>query len=191
MLYHIDRLNLLHQNRILDLDKFFLPNSKSLQPIVTDYYPQGLSFHGDHYYLSGSDPSQTGALVYELIYEYERKLNFPNQLSRYQSFFCTTESDLQKWLSLFSNGNLDIQKGYSIWEIDPLDSKTQEFDASLIGGGNLNGLEVFSPLVTQYFAKKYWSGEKNPEESNVLNEILVSPRMKCVRKIPLSDIQLS
>ncbi|MGM0260410.1 DUF2441 domain-containing protein [Enterococcus sp. AZ102] len=181
--YHIDRNNLLKENTIYTLDNQISVSPKILEPIVKNYYPDGLSLHGKRYFSEPSNIDYVGTTIYESIFEYERKLYYANKNSRYQSFFAVKQiDDLKKWLNLFSVNNLNE---YSIWEIDTLDSIVQEFDASFLIGGDLNSLKSFSPLVVSYKAKKYWDSELS---NDPLKELLIYPEIKTLKRIAISSI---
>lgn len=169
--YHIDRANLLLPNKTIKLDKTIKIDPEYLQIYLEESYPEGFSSHGDYHITRQGSAHNAGNVVYETIYEYERKLHFPNCLSRYQSFFgLESLEDVKLWLKFFSNNQTAQQQKFSIWEIDTLDSEVQVYDSLFLGGGDLNELSSFSALGTQYNAKKYWSGQmsENPH-SNFLN----------------------
>lgn len=184
--YHIDRRNSLTIGRLVTLDKSIKMEPSILQTILDERYPDGFSHHGDNDFTRLSDRGSAGQFVHEAIYEYERKLYFPEMNSRYQSFFgLKTKEDVTKWLSLFTQKNLDLAKNYTIWEIDTLDSKVNELDSVHLGGGTLEALEKFSPVVVAYHATNYWSGIKS---QNPRMELLISPSFLPLRKMSLSEI---
>lgn len=180
--YHIDRNNSLRENTLYSLDNEISVSPKFLEPLVKDFYSDGLSLHGKRYFSSPSNSVYAGTTIYENIFEYERKLYYPNKNSRYQSFFAVKEiKDLRKWVTVFSMK--DLEK-ISIWEIDTLESAVQEFDAAFLIGGDLKSLENFSPLVSSYKAKKYWEGEFS---DNPMKELLIYPEIKTLKRIAISS----
>lgn len=184
--YHIDRKNILIPNKIVDLDTSIKIDPDYLQSKFEDDFPEGVSKHGDQYFASVGKNGNLGNYVYEAVYEYERKLRFPDKISRYQAFFgIETMNDLRIWLNFFTKNNISAQKKMTIWEIDTLDSVVQEFDASYIGGGDLNALQQFSQLTARHYSEKYWSGEMS---DSPLKELLISPKVKILRRVKFSEI---
>lgn len=181
--YHIDRLKLLRPNQIIQIDKFYKAPLDELQTLISDYYPDGLSKHANQYYLHPTNEYNVGNSVYELLFEYERKLNFPELISRYQAFFALqTLDDVKDWLSFFDSKN---QYKFPVWEIDTLDSKVQEYDSSLLGGGPLDGLKNFYPLTAIHHANEYWSGSTSETPRK---ELLIYPKVKVLKKIKPNDL---
>lgn len=180
--YHIDRNNSLREDTFYSLDNKISVSPQFLEPLVNDFYPDGLSLHGKRYFSSPGNPAYIGTTIYENIFEYERKMYYPNNNSRYQSFFAVKEiKDLRKWISVFSMK--DLTK-ISIWKIDTLESAVQEFDASFLIGGDLNSLANFSPLVASYMAKKYWNNEIS---DTPMKELLIYPEIKTLKRIAISS----
>lgn len=171
--YHIDRANFLRVG--MDIS-FFKPTNypdKELQKEIELLYPKGLSKHGIYYLADIPLPEHRDNAIIESVFEYERRLNFQNKLSRYQSFFASeTLEDLNFWYKLIGSNVC------TLWEI--------EFNHSnyLILDSNWLSLGTNKPpfLTASYNAKQYWSGKKS---DNYIPELLISPPLTAVRKITL------
>ena len=182
--YHLDRSNLLTSGKHLSLDTTIKIDPSLLQNVLESNFPSGVSRHGDTYYTRQATQQNAGHLVYESIFEYERKLHFPNSISRFQSFFgLKNETDVNHWLLKLSNNNPQQAKKIKVWEVDTLDSAVQKYDASFLAGGSALDLSSFSPLVASYWANKYWSGELSEHPSI---ELLISPEVRIIKPIKTS-----
>lgn len=82
--YHIDRFGKLEVGKELRLTKFNDIKPIQAQRIVDKRFPEGLSRHGDQYFAAPIDGSSSFSNhMYEMIFEYERLLNFSKMPSRF------------------------------------------------------------------------------------------------------------
>ena len=175
--YHIthDTVEINQICELLDPDLSIIRDD--MKHIITDIYPEGLSRWGNYLYPQRSNAQNAGMMVYETIYEYERRLNFPDLPSRFQSIFATKSiEDLKIWLPTFQARNIP----FFIWKIDTLDSSVIELDSNYLAGGDVFGLQAFSPVLTSFAANKYWKGSMT---DNPRKELLVSPKIKFIENI--------
>lgn len=185
--FHIDRNKVLTEGDILSVvpTKKINLNNQSLTIQLEKFFPSGVSQHGIRYFTQPSFSINSGAVIYETIYEYHRKLFYPEKNSRHQSLFAIeTKKEVLLWLNKF---NLDINDpSIVIWEIDTLDSKVDKLDATLVAGGDIAVLEEFSTLQTTSWADSYWSSNEN--SSNSLPELLIYPSFKVGKRIDINNL---
>lgn len=139
ILYHVDRSGHLATGMKIDLVKNF-------EKLVPEYYFEGLSSHGVHYYL-GDFKSKDDTL--EAIFEYERRLHYSDRFSRLTSFYA---SDANGVLRAIEKRNLD-EVFYKIYEIEVSDDCYQKYVMNLVRGWNMES--------TIYYAKCYWENKKD------------------------------
>lgn len=166
--YTLDRLQTLRENLNVTLVRYSDITPPQLQLYVDELFPEGVSTHGERYFLRNtSRPNELSPSI-ELLFEYVRRANFPHRPSRFQCMFgFETPNDTVKFREQFGN-NQGV-----IWEI----SVEQYFKAnmSLLRFGD-------SILLYSYFANKYWAGEAG-SDPNPFWEILLIPPIKVIRKI--------
>ncbi|QBX23685.1 hypothetical protein Javan146_0008 [Streptococcus phage Javan146] len=175
--YHIthDIVEINQVYELLDPDLSIV--QAEMKCLITNIYPEGLSRWGNYLYPQRSNAQNAGMMVYETFYEYERRLNFPDLPSRFQSMFATKSiEDLKMWLPTFQARNIP----FFIWKIDTLDSKVIELDSNFLAGGDVFGLQTFSPVLTSFMASKYWNGSMT---DNPKKELLVSPKIKFIEDV--------
>ena len=95
-LYHVDRTCILQEGQILNLKKNFSLESSANQKcleLAQSFITDGLSQHGITYFLYGQTDNNVMSLsnVMEIVFEYERLLNYKDKLSRYKSFYAFSE----------------------------------------------------------------------------------------------------
>lgn len=139
ILYHVDRSGHLATGMKIDLVKNF-------EKLVPEYYFEGLSSHGVHYYL-GDFKSKDDTL--EAIFEYERRLHYSDRFSRLTSFYA---SDAASVLKGIEKRKMD-EVFYKIYEIDVSDDCYQKYVMNLVRGWNIES--------TIYYAKCYWENKKD------------------------------
>lgn len=179
--YHIDRRKILQPGDVVTitpLSNIHIPSD--IQKELDTFFPDGLSFHGVQYFSKETDPDNAAAAVFETIYEYHRRVFFPASISRMQSLFaCPDKDSVRKWVE-----KLNLKKGsYTVFEIDTLDSVTEEHDAALVAGGSLDQLSYFSSLHTSSWASDYW----NSDTTNELPELLISPSFQVIKICSISS----
>ena len=139
ILYHVDRSGHLATGMKIDLVKNF-------EKLVPEYYFEGLSSHGVHYYL-GDFKSKDDTL--EAVFEYERRLHYSDKFSRLTSFYA---SDAVSVLKGIEKRKLD-EVFYKIYEIEVSDDCYQKYVMNLVRGWNMES--------TIYYAKCYWENKKD------------------------------
>ncbi|MNW44388.1 hypothetical protein D3C74_216220 [compost metagenome] len=168
--YHVDRFNKLSAGMTICLQDIYVEPA-ILKTILDKRYPNGLSLHGDKYYGQPASKETLQDILTENIYEYERKLYFPDRPSRLQSFFASeTIEGAMFWVSRIG------VKNYTIWEIEFPDDRFVKLDAAWLGVNK----DDLSFLVAAYFAEKYWSGEasENPQW-----ELLIQTPVKIISSV--------
>ncbi len=175
--YHITHSNV-EKNQIYELlEPDFSIIDDSMKHVITNNFPEGLSHWGNYLYPKRANFQTAGMSVYETIYEYERKLNYPEKPSRFQSIFATKSiEDLKLWIPTFQGRNIP----FFIWKIDTLDSKVIELDSNFLAGGDVLGLQTFAPALTAYVAKEYWNGSMTGDPRK---ELLISPKIKFIEDV--------
>ena len=139
ILYHVDRSGHLATGMKIDLVKNF-------EKLVPEYYFEGLSSHGVHYYL-GDFKSKDDTL--EAVFEYERRLHYSDKFSRLTSFYA---SDANGVLRAIEKRNLD-EVFYKIYEIEVSDDCYQKYVMNLVRGWNMES--------TIYYVRCYWKNKKD------------------------------
>ncbi|MEK3699367.1 hypothetical protein NYE33_20555 [Paenibacillus sp. FSL R10-2199] len=172
--YHIDRLGSLKAGETIRLRDVSL-NPSILKDILDQRYPSGLSMHGDKYYATQANEGELQDILTENIYEYERRLHYPNLPSRFQSFFASeTIETAMFWVSRIGLHN------YNLWEVEFSEDKYVKLDAAWLGIDKNN----LSFPVAAYFSEKYWSGvaSENPQW-----ELLIQPPVRIIRIVKSSQ----
>ncbi len=166
-LYHIDRSGHLSSNQILNLTKNFYT-----EVTENEYFKDGLSSHGVHYYLDDIDNRDHGI---DVIFEYERMINFPNKLSRYQSLFAF---DINGVIDFINKKELN-DNFYKIYEIE----------AEYYERHNMNLVRGWSHCVMSKWAKLYWNDEMDPnKEREPIYEYLVKLPVKIGKEVLFSEL---
>ena len=183
-LYHIDRGGSITSGKTINLnnnvafdeidkiyeDAYFLVKNK--------YYKEGLSNHGLNYLLRNDfqyDKKMHLPVVMDVIFEYERLLNYPEKLSRYQSFFAFDKEGVLDYIKMTNIEN----SFYKIYEVES--SYYEKYNMNLISGG-----EHFSISA---MAKHYWENEDDPFERPTLNEYLLKFPVKIVKEVKIKDLK--
>lgn len=174
--YHIDRLNRLNVGDEIKLAKYndiSGPDKNTtliLQGQVNFMFPDGVSSHGEQYYISGSLFNDTSYDI-ELIFELYRRIYYPDKISRFQAFFCVEKENILKMLNRLRANINEV----TIYEIEC--EEYEKFDMNLLNKG--------SNLVNTVYAQLYWSGDNI---GNPLYEVLAKPPIKIIRTVTLNEI---
>lgn len=174
--YHIDRLNSLRVGQEINLMKFkdISCNNPSINAALQSQFDmfmkEGVSRHGDHYFATNPFFYDTSYDI-ELIFEYERKLNFPELPSRFQSLFAVDRENI--FPMLYRLGAL--HKSVRIYEVEC----NNYFKA------DMNLLYKGSNLINTFYAKRYWSGENL---SAPLYEYLLKLPVKVIRRVAREEL---
>lgn len=165
--FHVDRLCKIDPTREIGLAKFTNITPPILQDHVDKMFPDGVSLHGDRYFLQNSaNPLLTNPNI-EIFFEFVRRADFPNKPSRFQSLFASETYEEAKFFKE-NYGNNESK----IWKI-----KAKQFhkgDMSLL----TNDCAI---LVYSYYAQLYWSGEQGP--FTPVWEILVKPPVEILKEM--------
>jgi hypothetical protein len=100
-LYHVDRKQTLVSGQVLELTRFNdilltgrgVTDPTLLQRHVDDMFPQGVSRHGDQYFLGHQSLATVASPSIELTFEYVRRAYFPDKPSRFVSWFAADSLD--------------------------------------------------------------------------------------------------
>jgi hypothetical protein len=85
--YTVDRRQTLHQGFQIELVKYNDINPPELQVHVDEMFPEGVSSHGEFYFLRNSSHHGLANPSIELVFEYVRRAKYPDRPSRFQSIF--------------------------------------------------------------------------------------------------------
>ncbi|MGF1878095.1 DUF2441 domain-containing protein [Photobacterium frigidiphilum] len=158
--YAVDREGRLNKGEELSLDKHEDISPDFLQSHVDGMFPDGMSVHGEKYFLSNDSKGNIASPAIELLFEYVRKSDFPEVNSRFQSFFaCETLDDARLFRNKFGDSSSRI---FEIHSSNP----SVKVNMNLLSNGS-------STLVCSYFAQEYWMGHAGPDE-NPFWEVLLS-----------------
>lgn len=166
--YHVDRTNRLTVGQEINLNyvsikpQFVMNNAISL-------YNGYLSYHGEQYSITNyniSDSSHTTEQIFELI----RMKDFPNKVSRFQSFFAFSSLDHAK-LFLEKHKNLN-NRSCPIYKV--------EWNHDNFHYGDMNLVKGDSILQSYSLSHEYWSGLKKVDS---IMEVLIKPPVKIVSRI--------
>ena len=167
LFYHIDRVGKLTEKAIIGLTKFNDIQPIVLQEHVNSLFPEGVSQHGDTYFISNNGNMININTEIELIFEYVRRSNFPKMLSRFQAFYAFDNIyDANEFRVTYCNS-----KG-SIFEVE-----AEYFEKHDMGMLMLNG----SILSISYYAHLYWKGESNSEKPKWEN--LLKPPIRISKRV--------
>ena len=175
-LYHIDRSGNLSCG-ILNLRKEVSINMDTVignmfENNLKRYHQNGISFHGEHYYANKINDI---SFMIDIVFEYERLLNFPNNISRYESFFAFDKAGVLKFLS--ENQIED----YKIYEVE---SKYCEKHNMRLLKGNVN-------FIMSKLANDYWNctNRYNIELDNPLYEYLLQFPVHIIKEVKIDELK--
>jgi len=125
-------------------------NPPFLQKHVDAMFPDGVSKHGDLYFLNNESRANVTGPAIELLFEYVRRAHFPDKPSRFASFFAVDSLPAAIEFNAKYGGG-----AAAIWEVEA--NAHFRGDMTLLTSGQSN-------LFYSYFAHLYWSGEAGPEK---------------------------
>ena len=167
-LYHVDRLGHLLPNQIIELTNDFYNDTTD-----NEYYKEGLSSHGIHFYLKDINDKD---YAMDAIFEYERIINFPKKISRYQALFTF---DINGVMAFIKKKELN-DNFYKIYEVDP--EYYERHNMSLIRG--------WSHCIISKMAKLYWNDEVDPDDKKeVVYEYLIKLPAKIGREVSYKELK--
>jgi hypothetical protein len=160
--YAVDRERKLSHGKVLCLEKHNDITPVELQKHVHELFPEGVSIHGDKYFLNNASLGNVTEPAIELMFEYVRKAHFPFITSRFQSFFaCENLDEARAFKKRFNDSTLPI---YEICS----DSSYFKANMNLLRNGD-------SILVGSFFAQEYWSGRSGPDATPFWEVLLSLP----------------
>ena len=166
--YTVDRKETLQQGIEITLQKYNDIKPDYLQKHVDMMFPDGVTLHGEQYFLRNTTKGIIITPAIELLLEYVRRAFFQSLPSRFQSLFGFESIDYaKKFRSQYGNPNAPI------WKVEV--ELYFRADMSLLTLAN-------SLLFSSYFAYQYWSGDSSPSNKPFW-EILLVPPVKILRKI--------
>lgn len=166
--FTVDRVGRLQAGQVLTLEVFNDLQPPELQSHVNEMFGNGVSRHGNQYFLSNSSVANVTSPSIEVLFEYVRRAHFANRPSRFQSWFgLETVAAARNFHSRFGSGSARI------WRL--------ECDDYFRGNMNLLTSKQ-TTLVCSWFAHCYWRSEQGPV-SAFWEYLLVPP----VRVLQLAD----
>jgi hypothetical protein len=178
-LYHVCRrsnsitagqkLELINATEIEDAPSFV---NECFNEMKNTYYKEGLSEHGMHYFTTNN---QNNSRLIDVIFEYERLLNYSDKLSRYQSFFALDKDSLIDFIKRYTY----LTDDYKVFEV-----KSDYYERH-----NMNLLFGSTHCVVSSFAKKYWSDSDYDKDVKPLYEYLLKFPVEIVREVSIDEIK--
>jgi hypothetical protein len=168
--FTVDRAGQLQRGMVLNLKQYKDIKPAELQAHVDTTFPNGISPHGNTYFLTNTTLAKETNSAIELLFEYVRRSDFSDCPSRFQSIFAVESvDDAVEFDRKFGNGNSRI------WEVE----------AKSFFRGNMNLLNFGNNtnLVYSYFAHMYWRGERGPIEVQEFWEILLVPPVRVIDEV--------
>jgi hypothetical protein len=169
--FYVDRSGVLTEGQELTLhDPRTLPplpweNLRDpLMELLAELFPDGLTYQGLGYlYYQNSvllpNPGQTvlpgpelegmRSRIIELLFELVRRAEFPERPSRLESVFgWETEEDARQFVASRQDTGQAV-----IWKVE----------GDSVFRADMELTRLFTPLVSWWLARRYWSGEANPD----------------------------
>lgn len=164
--YTVDRIGSLKPETVLVLQRFDDIDPPELQAHVNGMFPNGVSSHGNQYFLSNTSLASLASPNMEILLEYVRRACYSTCPSRFQSYFgFQTIDDAITFRARFG------EPQNSIWQVACRDYF--KADMHLL---NMQG----SILQYSYWAHLYWKGQPG---SSPFWELLLAPPVKVVAQI--------
>lgn len=169
--HHIDRLGTLRPDSTISLTRYNDINPEDLQQHVDLLFPEGVSNHGEHYFLKADTRARAVDPVIELLFEYVRRSFYTDKPSRFQSFFAFgSREDARIFMERYCNSRC------TIWRVECDESRAFKADMNIL-------TLIDSLLVTSYRAHCYWQGLPDPGGDSPLWEFLLSPPVKVLERL--------
>ena len=145
--FTVDRLGSLTEGQVCSLVKYSDVMPPALADHVEELFPDGISAHGERYFLRDEAKVTITNPMLELLFEQVRRAAFSQCPSRLQSMFAVeTLAEAKRFQSDYGGAAIYKVKADVIFR----------GDMNLLHGGN-------STLVTSWFAHQYWKGEAGPQ----------------------------
>jgi len=181
--FHLDRANSLKIDEGSTIELKPIPRQKNIELMsknLMQQYPNGVSQHGISYLL---DSYKKDSITSEWFLEYERKINFLEKPSRFQSVFAFKElDDIRRFISKVEF-NQDV---LFIYELEA--EHYFKGDMQMVGSQS-------SPLIQSAMAQAYWEGKSLREmDEKFINiiplwEYLLVPPIKVIGKFTLKLVK--
>lgn len=144
----MDRLGTLAEGQVCRLEKYADVNPQVLADHVEELFPDGVSAHGERYFLRADAQALIVNPMLELFFEQVRRAAFAKRPSRLQSMFAVE--------TLAEANQFQAQHGgVAIYKVS----------AEVIFRGDMSLLQMGnSTLVVSWFAYQYWKGEAGPAD---------------------------
>lgn len=183
--YHIDRWNNLKSGQEINLTKFndiVVPGNTEMtikfNQKVEEYFANGVSRHGERYFIASikeEDIKKDKDIIInydiELIFELERRVKYPQAISRFEAFFAVEKNEVKRMVRSLCKGPQAVK----IFQVEC--EEYLKVDMSL--------LNKSSSLATIVNADMYWMGESS---SNPLYEILLKPPVKILKEVSFKEL---
>jgi len=164
--YTVDRRNSLSAGTICNLIVYSDIQPAALQNHVNTMFPEGVSTHGEQYFLKNESHSTVISPMLEVVFEYVRRAKYPHLPSRFQCMFAVN--------SIEAANSFKSKYGS---EFSPIYRVKSEIAIK----ADMNLLTAQTVLVTSYFGNLYWSGEVHPEKEPFWEYLLPYPVTVCER----------
>jgi hypothetical protein len=156
--YTVDSQGRLYKGLKIALVKYRDVRPTELQVHIDAMFPEGVTSHGELYFLRNASHPRLASPQIELVFEYVRRAMYPHRPSRLQSFFAFESlTQAVEFRRRFRN-----DQGV-VWMVEA--DKFFQADMHLLTTGT-------SILLYSYFAGKYWKGEPGPSP---FWEVLLAP----------------
>lgn len=176
-LYHIDRFGSLKEGSIIEKIRNFRIQEPFLKQendqILNEYFPEGISHHGRMYFFDGFN---SASYAMDIIFEYERRLHYPDKLSRYEAFYAF---DLNSLLAFIDKKGLKYEffKIYEI-ECDNYERHNLEF---------IRGWSHFETIVN---SKYYWEDREDyQKDRKPIYEYLCKLPITIGKEVSLEELE--
>ena len=147
-LYTVDRAGTLVEGHVYPLIQHADVDPPVLAAHVKELFPDGVSAHGERYFLRNEAQALIASPMLELLFEQVRRATHAERPSRLQSMFAVeTLSEAHQFQSQYG--------GTAIYKVS----------ADVMFRGDMNLLHAgSSTLVTSWFAHQYWKGDAGPQD---------------------------
>jgi hypothetical protein len=150
--FTVDRNATLMPGHIIDRVRHSDLTPVVLQAHVDGLFPDGVTRHGDTYFLAGQQSAAAANPNIELIFEYVRRSKHPSAPSRFESVFgCESLEDAQAFRADPIWGN----RGAPIFEVE-VDAEPFRADMTCV-----TKLLSGTALIASYMADRYWRQQPN------------------------------
>lgn len=174
-LYHIDRTGLLQEKQKVEYIEnynYLKPAFKENVDIIEKRYNNQLSLHGKRYFLDDYSSKSYGM---DIIFEYERIINYSDKLSRFQSFFAF---DIEGVFQFIEKKELDYEF-FKVYEVEY--DYYEKHDMNLI-----RGWANYDTIVN---AKYYWENKKSYRDEKPIYEYLLKLPVVLKKEVPFEYLQ--